>query len=125
MGQMVAIAAGGALGALMRFWVSGWVYSITGKAFPWGTLAVNVVGSALMGFCYVWLVERSALGPEWRAFLMVGLLGALTTFSTFSIETLGLIEDGEAIRALLNAVVSVVLCVGAAWFAVVGTRSLW
>ncbi|MDH5784742.1 MAG: fluoride efflux transporter CrcB [Chromatiales bacterium] len=115
MGQTLAIAAGGAVGALLRFWGANWVYALMGRGFPYGTLAVNLFGSLLMGFCYVWLVERASLGPEWRALLMVGFLGAFTTFSTFSIETLNLIEGGAVFKAVLNMVLSVVLCVTAAW----------
>ncbi len=124
MGQALAIAAGGALGALLRFWGANWVYSLLGRAFPYGTLAVNVLGSLVMGFCYIWLVERSTLGPEWRALVMVGLLGAFTTFSTFSIETINLLEGGEVSKALLNMLLSVVLCVFAAWLGLVAGRQL-
>lgn len=115
MGQTLAIAAGGAVGALLRFWGANWVYGLLGRGFPYGTLAVNLFGSLLMGFCYVWLVERASLGPEWRALIMVGFLGAFTTFSTFSIETMNLIEGGALLKAVLNMVLSVVLCVVAAW----------
>jgi CrcB protein len=124
MGQTLAIAAGGALGALLRFWSANWVYSLLGRGFPYGTLAVNLVGSLVMGFCYAWLVERSSLGPEWRALVMVGVLGAFTTFSTFSIETMNLIEGGALLKALLNMVLSVVLCVAAAWMGLLVGRQL-
>lgn len=119
MTQLFAIAGGGAIGALMRFWVSGWVYSLLGRTFPYGTLVVNVAGSLAMGLCYVLFIERMSVGPEWRALIMVGFLGAFTTFSTFSIETLNLIESGEVGRAMANMLLSVVLCVGAAWAGVV------
>ena len=124
MGQMFAIAAGGAIGALMRFWGANWVYSLLGRGFPYGTLAVNLLGSLAMGFCYVWLLERSSLGPEWRALIMVGFLGAFTTFSTFSIETMNLIEGGALLKAVLNMVLSVVLCVVAAWIGLIAGRQL-
>ena len=122
--QSIAIAAGGALGALMRYWVSNGAYQLLGRDFPYGTLAVNVLGSLAMGLLYVLLVERSAAAPEWRALLLVGVLGAFTTFSAFSIETLNLLEDGALLRAVLNIVLSVVVCVAAAWLGVVVARSL-
>jgi len=122
--QALAIATGGALGALLRFWVSNGIYSLVGRSFPYGTLAVNVLGSLLMGVLYVLLVDKLVLGPQWRAALLIGLLGAFTTFSTFSIETLNLVEGGEAIKALFNVLLSVVLCLGAAWLGVLAGRSL-
>jgi len=108
--QVMAIAIGGASGALLRFWTSQSVYLLFGRSFPFGTLAVNVIGSFLMGILTVYLLERTQLSPEWRAALLIGLLGAFTTFSTFSIETLNLLEQGEQLKALLNIVLSVTLC---------------
>lgn len=124
MTQILAIAGGGAVGALLRFWVAGWVYGLLGRGFPWGTLVVNVSGSLLMGFLYVLLVERMSVAPEWRALLLVGFLGAFTTFSTFSLETLNLIEDGQLWRAMMNMLLSVVLCIAAAWGGMVLGRQL-
>jgi len=124
MTQLLAIAVAGAIGALMRFWVSSGVYGIFGRDFPYGTLAVNLVGSLVMGISFALLVERLGSAPEWRAFLMIGFLGAFTTFSTFSLETVQLLEGGEVGRALLNVVVSVVLCLGAAWLGIVAGRQL-
>jgi len=122
--QVLAIAAGGALGAVLRFWMSSGVYALLGRGFPYGTLAVNVLGSLLMGFLFVLLIDKLSLGPNWRAALLIGLLGAFTTFSTFSMETLNLVEEGEIMKALLNTVLSVVLCVGAAWAGVLVGRSI-
>lgn len=122
--QVFAIAAGGALGAIFRFWVSNGIYALLGRNFPYGTLAVNVLGSLLMGFLYVMLVDKLALGPQWRAALLIGLLGAFTTFSTFSMETLNLVEAGEVLKALLNILLSVSLCLAATWFGVLAGRSV-
>jgi CrcB protein len=121
---MLAIAAGGAVGALLRYWTSTAVHARLGHAFPYGTLLVNVVGSLLMGFLYIWLLERVAEGPALRAFLLVGLLGAFTTFSTFSLETLNLVETGQIARALANILASVTLCIGAASLGVLAARQL-
>jgi CrcB protein len=123
MNQVFAIAGGGAVGALLRYWMSNGVYALAGRGFPYGTLAVNVLGSLIMGFLYIWLIERT-LGSSLRAFLLVGLLGAFTTFSTFSIETLNLMEAGQFGRAVLNVLISVVLCIGAAALGVMLARQL-
>jgi CrcB protein len=122
--QILAIAAGGATGAVLRFWVSNGVYAVLGRSFPYGTLAVNLLGSLAMGFLYVMMLERMASGAELRAFVLVGLLGAFTTFSTFSIETLNLMQDALYLRALLNVLVSVVACVGAAMLGVILARQI-
>ena len=124
MTQLFAIAAGGAAGALFRFWVSTGVYSLLGRSFPFGTLAVNVLGSLVMGFLYVLLLDRMTVAPEMRAALLVGFLGAFTTFSTFSIETLNLIEQADFVKAGLNMLVSVIACVSACWFGVLLGRQL-
>ncbi|WP_455200474.1 fluoride efflux transporter CrcB [Kaarinaea lacus] len=123
--QLVAIAAGGALGALMRYWVSSGVHILAGRSFPYGTLTVNVIGSLLIGLLYVLFNERFELAAPWRALLMVGVLGAFTTFSTFSIETLELLEQGEVVKALLNVFLNVGLCVLAAWIGVMITRYVY
>ena len=120
----MAIAAGGAAGALMRFWVSNGVYALIGRDFPYGTLAVNVLGSLVMGLLYVMFLERMTVTPEMRAALLIGFLGAFTTFSTFSIETLNLIEQAEYLKAVMNMVISVIACVMACWLGLVLGRQI-
>ena len=124
MNQLIAIAAGGAFGAVARYGVSTGVYAMLGRGFPYGTLAVNVIGSLLMGFLYVMLIERMTVTPELRAVLLVGFLGSFTTFSTFSMETLSLIEQAELIKAAGNIVASVLFCILATWIGVVIARSI-
>jgi len=124
MNHVLAIAGGGAVGAVLRYWISSGVYTLTGRGFPYGTLVVNVLGSLVMGFLYIWLLERMPSGVAMRAFLLIGLLGAFTTFSTFSVETLNLMEAGQIARAALNTLLSVVLCVGAAALGVMLARQI-
>jgi len=122
--QTLAIAGGGAIGALLRYWMSTGITHLLGRGFPYGTLMVNVLGSLLMGFLYIMLIDKLSLSPVWRAALLVGLLGAFTTFSTFSIETLNLMEEGELMKAFMNVVLSVVLCLFAAWVGVLAGRTI-
>jgi CrcB protein len=122
--QVLAIAAGGALGSVLRYGLSTWVHSFAGRGFPYGTLAVNVAGCLVMGFLFVLLVERVSDNTLWRAALLIGVLGGFTTFSSFSIETFNLIEDGLWLKAMLNAAGSLVLCVGATWIGVAAARAL-
>lgn len=121
---MLAIAAGGALGALSRYGVYSAVHAVAGRDFPYGTLAVNVVGSLAMGFLYVWLFDRLNVGSGWRAFLLIGFLGSFTTFSAFSIETFNLLQQGAAGRAVVNITASVVVCISAAWIGTMVARQL-
>lgn len=97
--NVLAVAVGGALGALARWGASSWVQTRTGLQFPWGTLWVNLCGAFLLGVVYGSL-ERVQLGEAVRAFLTLGFLGAFTTFSTFSYEAVLLLQGGEAGKAL-------------------------
>ena len=108
--QWLAVAFGGALGAMGRFAINAALMPLFGSRLPMSTLVVNVVGSALMGLCYVLIIERGALPAEFRNLLMVGFLGAFTTFSSFSLDTLALWQNGQPVLAAAYVVLSVVLC---------------
>jgi CrcB protein len=124
MSQVIAIAAGGALGSVLRYGLSNWVYSLAGRGFPYGTLVVNVLGSLAMGILFVLMVERMGTSAVWRAGMLIGVLGGFTTFSTFSIETFNLIEQGAMAKAAANMLASLILCVCATWFGVMLARQL-
>jgi fluoride exporter len=111
------IMLGSAVGGAARYWCSGFAADHFGETFPWGTLIVNVVGSAIIGF-FATLTGpdgRVFVGTETRQFVMVGFCGGYTTFSSFSLQTLNLIRDGEMARAGANVGLSVLLCMAAVW----------
>lgn len=105
---LIAIAIGGALGALARYGLGGWVQGFSAEAtFPWGTFVVNATGSFFLGLA-LRLLESTAAAPEWRAFLAIGLAGGFTTFSTFGYEGLMLLQAGATARAFAYIAGSVV-----------------
>lgn len=114
MKMILAIAGGGMVGALLRYWVSLGMPGLLGRDFPWGTMTVNVLGSFLMGWLSFLLLAREA-APEWRGLLLIGGLGAFTTFSTYSLESLHLLEQGHIGKASLYILSSVALCLVAVW----------
>jgi len=124
MSQVIAIAVGGAFGSVLRYGLSTWVHTLVGRGFPYGTLAVNVLGCLAMGFLFVLLVERMGESALWRAGLLIGVLGGFTTFSSFSIETFNLIEQGSLVKAAGNMAASLFLCLGATWLGVLLARQL-
>ena len=106
----VAVAVGGALGAMARYAISTWIFQVSSHKFPYATLTVNVLGRFVMGILFVVIIERSALPVEMRSLWMIGFLGAFTTFSTFSLDALGLWQNGHLFMALLYVLATVVLC---------------
>jgi CrcB protein len=109
--ELLAIGLGGAMGALCRYGMTQWANALVGINFPYSTLIINVLGSFAIGIVFILLVERNLLAPVWRSVLMVGFLGAFTTFSTFSLQALGLMEEGRFIGALAYIGGSVVTCI--------------
>lgn len=103
------IGAGGFIGAISRYVIGLWIGQRWGSSFPLGTFVINVTGSFLIGLLMTLLTERYMFNPQWRLFLVVGFLGAYTTFSTFEYETGSLVKDGEFLIAALNVVISVFL----------------
>ena len=122
--KLLAIAGAGAVGALFRFGLSNGIHRLVGRDFPYGTLLVNVVGSLLVGYLFVILLERSIATEALRLAVLVGLLGSFTTFSTFSLETINLISHGAHLKATLNITLNVLLCLAATWIGIVLARML-
>ena len=118
------IAIFGALGCLSRYYLQGWVYNLFGRGLPYGTFAVNIVGSFVIGLIMEYSLSSELISPNLRAGLTIGFLGGLTTFSSFSYETFRLLEDGEFLFALLNIVASVLVCVLFTWSGVIAARYL-
>jgi CrcB protein len=120
------IALGGAIGSVARAWVGVMVVRLAGPTFPWGTMLINVVGSAVIGIVAATALSptRTLLTQEIRIFLMVGLCGGFTTFSSFSLQTFELLREGRALAALANIGLSVVLCILATAGAYFGTAAL-
>ncbi|ACA86757.1 fluoride efflux transporter CrcB [Shewanella woodyi] len=110
MNNILFVALGGSIGAVFRYLISIFMVQLFGSAFPFGTLLVNIIGSFLMGVIYA-LGQVSEVSPEIKALVGVGLLGALTTFSTFSNETLLLIQSGAWLKAFLNIALNLCLCI--------------
>jgi len=121
----IAIAAGGALGALARYSVGTWVAARWGSNFPWGTLLINVSGSLLLGLFSAWSVRRVGLPVELRLFFAVGFCGAYTTFSTFALDTITLGQADLFSASLSNALLTNVLCLAAAALGVFVGGRLW
>ncbi len=120
------IGLGSALGGMGRYWCSGVVAREFGETFPWGTIVVNVAGSLVIGFLATIMAPdgRLLIAPDARAFLMIGVCGGYTTFSSFSLQTLNLVRDGEWLWASANILLSVILCLAAVWLGHIGAATL-
>jgi CrcB protein len=122
--MVLSIALFGALGCLARYFLSGWVYALFGRAFPAGTLAVNILGAFCIGLIMEFSMRSTLISPNLRVGLTIGFLGGLTTFSTFSYETFRLLEDGELLIASANVLLSVMVCLVFTWLGIIAARTL-
>lgn len=122
--QIAGILLGGAMGALLRFLVSNGVYAWLGRHFPYGTLTVNVIGSFFIGLLTFYFMEREMMNSILARGLIVGVLGAFTTFSTFSLDTFDLMMEGELWKAGLNIAINVGFCLLAVWLGVLTGRMI-
>ena len=119
------IFLGAGFGGVSRYWISNVTFGFFGRQFPYGTLIVNVSGCFLMGLLFVLILERfDGLGPQLRSLILIGFLGGYTTFSSFSIETLNLFENGAPLAGVANILLSVILCLAATWLGIIGGRQL-
>jgi fluoride exporter len=123
--QVVLYIAGfGALGCLTRYFVSGWIYDLFGRGFPYGTLVVNVLGAFVIGLVMEFGMRSTLLSASLRTGIAIGFLGGLTTFSTFSYETFRLLEEGELVIAAVNVLGSVMVCLFFTWLGIHAARVL-
>jgi len=113
--NLLGIALGGALGAVARYLMLSSVYHLLGRDFPYGTLFVNVLGSLLMGFLYIMFTEKWLSFGEFKLPILVGVLGAFTTFSTFSMDSLQLLEQGQWLSATSYILLSLIVCISMTW----------
>ncbi|MCK6481672.1 MAG: fluoride efflux transporter CrcB [Planctomycetes bacterium] len=113
MERLIWVSVGGALGSAARYLLAGWIFRVAGPAFPWGTLAVNVLGSLLLGFLMVLGLETDSLSPNLRAGLATGVLGGFTTYSTFNHETTLLLREGAWPAAAANVLGTLAACLAA------------
>lgn len=109
MNKYLIVGVGSALGGMLRYWLSNFVYKFLQPIFPFGTLAVNILGTFLLGIIFFFLDSQELLSPSMRIFLTIGLCGGLTTFSTFSYETFIFIEDTQYLFAFLNILSNIIL----------------
>src|SRR5215471_16084443 len=115
--RYILVVLGGGLGIEARIWMSGFIAERAGESFPFGTLVVNVTGSFVIGFFAAFTDPEGPVlvSPWFRKFFMIGVCGGYTTFSSFSLQTLDFVRDGDWLKALLNTVLSIACCLGAVW----------
>jgi len=124
--KLVWVGLGGCIGAVLRYVLGGWAQALSGSAsFPFGTLAVNVLGCFVIGALSYLADARGMLGPDARLFLIVGVLGGFTTFSSFGNETMNLLRDGQVLLAGVNVAASLLLCFAAVWGGRTLAFSIW
>ena len=120
--KLLAVAIGGSIGSVVRYLVSTWAAERFGAEFPYGTLFVNVAGCLMIGFFMTLTTERLIVSPYWRLIFAVGFLGGLTTFSSFSYETLRLVKDADMLSAFYNIGLNLVLGLVATWSGMAAAR---
>jgi len=120
--KIFIVGLGGFIGAVLRYGISGWVQKLFSGNFPYGTLAVNIIGSFILGYFLFISEGRFALNPLWRSFIAIGIIGALTTFSTFSYETIALLQESLYWQAGLNTLLNLILTLIAVWAGMVLAR---
>jgi CrcB protein len=119
--KLLVIALGGAVGAILRYYLSGFAYQYLKDDFPWGTLLVNLLGAFIIG--YLWgIFEEVSVSVALRTFILVGMIGAFTTFSTYALETFNLLREGEIKSVLLNILVSNLLGIMLVWIGYVSSK---
>ena len=122
--QILSVGLGGFIGAILRYAISGWTYRLLGERLPYGTLVVNIIGSFILGLFLVLANERFVVSDAMRGFLAIGMMGALTTFSTFSYETLSLLQSSLFLKAGLNIFLNVICTLLAVWAGSVVARAV-
>ncbi len=122
--QMLYIGLFGALGCLSRYYVSGWTYALAGRGLPYGTLVVNILGSFLLGLVMEGSMRSTLLSTELRMGIALGFMGGFTTFSTFSYETIRLLEEGSLLQAGANVLLNVLLCLAFAALGIFVARQI-
>lgn len=124
MTKYLIVALGGAIGSVLRYWAGGYVSVRLGTRFPYGTFAINITASFLIGLIMTILAERTHWSPIWRYLLVIGFLGGYSTFSSFEYETFQVFQDGEFLIAALNVSLSVGVGFIAVWIGAITGRTI-